>query len=56
MKEPSHVKQFELFKYVQLGIKEPQKCIQSITNYTIKYNVKQVKVFSLEIKDNLINY
>lgn len=43
-------------KYVQPGLKEPQKYIQGFTNYTMEYNFKQVKIFSLKIKDNLITY
>ena len=35
------------------GIKKPQKCIKGFTNYTMKCKFKQVKKFSLKIKDNL---
>lgn len=35
-----NAKQFELFQVCTAWIKEPQKCIQGFTNYTItmKYN------------------
>ena len=35
------------------GIKKPQKCIQGFTNYTMICKFKQVKKFSLKIKNNL---
>ena len=35
------------------GIKKPQKCIKGFTNYKMKCKFKQVKKFSLKIKDNL---